>query len=70
VLEVLVDLQSLLDDIVGADPLDMGDKADPAGIMFKLWIVQPRVGSNFHIIRHNFSGNFEIKATAQPRCRI
>jgi hypothetical protein len=40
VVEVAEDLKSLLDEVVGFLPLDVGYKSDSAGIVFVPWVVQ------------------------------
>jgi len=35
------DGQSLRDNLMGFFPLDIGNKPDTAGVMLKLWIIQP-----------------------------
>jgi hypothetical protein len=38
--QILEDLEAVLDDLVARPRLQIGDKADTAGIVFSLWIVE------------------------------
>ena len=68
--EVDQDGQRLLDDLVGLFPLDVGDEADAAGIVFELGIVEPLLfGCSivFHLVtfRSNFS-EWMLAGGAEP----